>query len=117
MNPRLLGAMGEQQAAKFLRRKGYDILAANFALSVGEIDLVCQYKKELIFCEVKTRTVGGMLDPKEAVDYRKQERIKSTASAFINRYRLTDLSVRYDIIEVLVDGKEVKEINHIESAF
>ncbi len=116
MNSILLGALGEQSAARFLRGEKYKIVAANFKTYVGEIDLVAEKGKEICFVEVKTRQVGGMFAPAEAVDYRKRENIKGSAAAFLKKYQ-TDLKPRFDIIEVLVEGKVVKEINHIKNAF
>ncbi len=116
MNNILLGALGEQSAARFLRSENYRIIAANFKSYVGEIDLVAEKGSYICFVEVKTRQVGGMFAPAEAVDYRKQENIKGSASAFLKKYS-TSLKPRFDIIEVLVDGSEVKSINHIKNAF
>ena len=38
------GYKGEDLAADFLRRKGYDIVAVNYTTSFGEIDIVARYK-------------------------------------------------------------------------
>ena len=116
MNNILLGAFGEQSASRYLRAEGYKIVAANYKTYVGELDIVAE--KDNIFCvvEVKTRQKSTMLPPSEAVDYRKQENIKGSAAAFLNRYNVKK-EVRYDIIEVIVDGREVISINHIKNAF
>ena len=56
MDSRLLGAFGEREAARLLRKKGYKILERNFEASQGEIDIIAKDNKELVFVEVKTRT-------------------------------------------------------------
>jgi len=117
MNSDLIGAYGEHLAARFLRKKKYKILAANFKSYNGEIDLITFKDGVLCFVEVKTRQVGGMLPPAEAVDIHKQENIKSCAAVYINRYAPDTKITRYDIIEVLVDGDKEENINHIENAF
>jgi putative endonuclease len=97
----------------------YDIKAANFKSYTGEIDLIAIKDGVLCIIEVKTRKVGGMLPPAEAVDARKQANIKSCAAVYINKYASPDTKVRYDIIEVLLDSENEKQykINHIKDAF
>ena len=116
MNSSLLGAFGEQYAARFLRREGYEIWSANYKTDVGEVDIIAQKDNIVCFVEVKTRQVGGMLPAAAAVDIKKQENIKSSAANYINKFKIKN-KVRYDIIEVLVNGTVLAEINHIKNAF
>lgn len=112
----LLGAFGEQQAAKYLRAEGYNIYAANYSTYVGELDIVALKDGIMCFVEVKTRQVGGMTAPADAVDYRKQQNIKGSAAAFMNSFSLK-FDMRFDIVEVLVENNSVVGINHIKNAF
>ena len=73
MNSSLLGAFGEQYAARFLREEGYEIWSANYKTDSGEIDIIALKDNIVCFVEVKTRQVGGMLSPATAVDIKKQE--------------------------------------------
>lgn len=116
MNNIVIGAIGEQFAARYLREEGYNILSSNFKANQGELDLVAEDKKNICFIEVKTRQAGGMFRPSSAVDFRKQENVKSAAAAFLN-LKKTRKAPRYDIIEVIVDGREVVEFKHIKNAF
>lgn len=117
MNVKLLGAYGEQTAARYLRVNGYKILAANYRTGVGEIDIVAQKNKIVCFVEVKTRKQGGMFSPADAVDYRKRENIKGSAAAYVNKYGIKN-KIRFDIIEVLTDeNDDIQSVNHIENAF
>ena len=117
MNNILLGALGEQLAAKYLRCNKYEIKAANFEAYNGEIDIIALKNGILCFVEVKTRQVGGIASPADAVNVHKQENIKSAASVYMNRWAPKFKEYRFDIIEVFVDGKELQSINHIENAF
>lgn len=117
MNSILLGALGEQLAAKYLRYNNYKIKAANFQTYTGEIDIIAFKKDVLCFIEVKTRQVGGMTSPAEAVDVHKQENIKSAASVYMNKWAPDTKNFRFDIIEVFVEGKTLQSLNHIENAF
>ena len=51
----ITGAWGEAQAAEYLRKKHYKIVAAGYRCRFGEIDLVVQDRKFLVFVEVKLR--------------------------------------------------------------
>ncbi len=118
MDSRLLGAKGEQYAARYLRKQGYDILSGNFSLGTGEIDIVALIDDTIHFVEVKTRTVGGMTAPAEAVDYKKQENLKSSAAAYITKYKLQKYKHYFDIIEVFAEeGGKIIDVNHIQNAF
>lgn len=117
MDSILLGALGEQLAAKYLRCNNYTIKSANFKTYTGEIDIIAQKDNVLCFVEVKTRQIGGITSPADAVDIRKQENIKSAASVYINKWADDTLQIRYDIIEVFVQGKELQKLNHIKNAF
>ncbi len=112
------GLRGEQLAAKFLRKKSYRILDANFATKLGETDIIAQDKNGIIcFIEVKTRSPGQMYSPAEAVDYRKQENLRSNAAAFLSASGMTEAETRFDIIEVILHDLHTADINHIKNAF
>ena len=55
---RALGVCGEQAVAGWYRDAGYELLAANWRCSEGEIDLVFESPagELVVFCEVKSRT-------------------------------------------------------------
>ncbi|MGI6744575.1 MAG: YraN family protein [Acutalibacteraceae bacterium] len=63
MTTRLLGAMGEQIAARSLREKGYEIIAANYRTRIGEIDIIATKDKYICFVEVKTGKPRGVPEP------------------------------------------------------
>ncbi len=120
-NNKKLGSFGEREAARYFRRKGYRIVAANYSCRWGEIDLIVSKAKVLVFVEVKTRQGTGYGTPAEAVGYRKQEKIRTVAEHFLFSYD-EDADIRFDVIEVLAEpslfgGYRVKNINHIEQAF
>lgn len=115
----LLGPWGEAQAADYLRRKGYSLVAANYRCRFGEIDLIAQNRRYLVFVEVKLRKNADFAQAREFVDNRKQQRIRATASMYLSRYP-TSLQPRFDVIEIYApQGMETKKltINHLEDAF
>lgn len=111
-----LGRRGERLAARHLRRLGYKVLYRNFRHGDhGEIDLVCRHGEALVFVEVKTRSSEDFGRPVDAVDRKKQRRIRSGAMAWLRMLDMPDLTFRFDVVEIVMTSP--LEIRVIESAF
>ena len=116
---RLLGSWGEALAAEYLRKKRYSLVAAGYHCRYGEIDLIVQNRKYLVFVEVKLRKNDRFASAGESVDRRKQSRIRTTASVYLSQ-NPTDLQPRFDVIEIYApEGMATRfpEIHHMEDAF
>ena len=115
----LSGAWGEALAAEYLRKKRYTIVAAGYRCRFGEIDLIVQDRKFLVFVEVKLRKSADFAKAMEYVDRRKQDRIRMTASMYLSQ-NPTKLQPRFDVIEIYApEGTATRhpEIRHMEDAF
>ncbi len=113
MNTKILGASGEQQAAKFLKEKGYKILETNFSNKIGEIDIIAKDKEFVVFVEVKARSTKAFGLPSEAVNFHKQQKVHQVALSYLKSKKILEkVQCRFDVVEVLGD-----EIRHIENAF
>lgn len=115
----LTGAWGEATAAEYLRRKRYRILANGYHSRFGEIDLIAENNRFLVFVEVKVRKNASFAMAREYVDRRKQDRIRMTASIYLSEYP-TDKQPRFDVIEIYApEGPDTArpEIMHMEDAF
>ncbi|MDD6276227.1 MAG: YraN family protein [Clostridia bacterium] len=112
------GVWGEVFAARYLRDHGYEIITANFRTRVGEIDLIAEKDgKYMCFIEVKTRGADSWYEPKEAVDFAKQNRIIGSAKIFDRAYTHS-LMHRFDVCEVILDDDfRPVSVNYIENAF
>jgi putative endonuclease len=113
------GISGEEEAARYLKRKGYRILSRNYRCRLGEIDLVALKRGTLVFCEVKARNDKAFGEPFEAVSQYKQERLRRLAESYLleNRQK-RELNYRFDVISILfANGGRVEELTHIENAF
>lgn len=116
----LLGRWGESLAAAYLQKKRYTITAANYRSRFGEIDLIAENRKYLVFVEVKLRKSADFAQAMEFVDRRKQERLKQTAAIYLSQNEEITKQPRFDVIEIYApDGTETKhpEIKHWEDAF
>ena len=109
------GRKAEQQAENYLLQKGLKTIAKNFYCSAGEIDLIMQEEKELIFIEVRSRKNKNFGSAAETVDKRKQKKIITSAKVFLHKNEWSALmNCRFDIIEVQIDDGK---IHWIKDAF
>lgn len=115
-----LGRWGESLAAAYLRKKGYEIVGANYRCRLGEIDLIAENRKYLVFVEVKLRKSADFALARENVTLRKQERIKQTALLYLAAHEEMTKPVRFDVIEVYApEGTATRKpvLTHLEDAF
>ena len=115
----IVGAWGESVAAAYLEKKHFKLVGANYRTRFGEIDLIVSNRKYLVFVEVKLRKSDKFAEAKEFVDYRKQTRLRETASIYLDQYP-TKLQPRFDVIEIYApDGTKTAKpvIHHLEDAF
>jgi len=108
-----LGREGETRAARFLEERGYRIVARNVRAARVEIDLIVVRSAVLVFVEVKSRTAtgpdgfGGHGQAAEAVDERKQARLRRGARAWLEDHpemRRRSRRIRFDVITCLRDA-------------
>lgn len=115
----IVGAWGEALAAEYLQKKRYKLLSSGYRSRFGEIDLIVSNRTYLVFVEVKLRKSAGFAKALEFVDFRKQERIRTTAEIYLSE-NPTRLQPRFDVIEIYApDGTATThpKIHHLEDAF
>ena len=120
MSTRDVGRAGEEIAAKYLEKQGAAIIARNFTVRGGEIDLIAEKDDIVHFVEVKLRKSAAFAQAREFVDYKKQERLKQTALLYLSQHEENTKQPRFDVIEVYApEGMQTKhpEIFHLEDAF
>jgi len=129
-NKKFFGALAEDIATKFLRKKGFIILERNYKNNLGEIDIVAlevknpiQYlaprkffsSSKIIFVEVKAQTQNQFGQAEERINYFKQEKLKNLALLYLKEKRLTNHSFRIDAIRIDL-SQTPAQIKHIISA-
>lgn len=115
----LLGIWGESLAAEHMKKKRYRLVGSNYHCRFGEIDLICQNRKYLVFVEVKLRKTDAFGTAREFVGAEKQRKLLAAASMWLQQ-NPTDLQPRFDIIEIYAPQGMMTEkptITHIEDAF
>jgi putative endonuclease len=115
---RAVGAAGEAAAVRYLRRRGFVILARNLRSRLGEIDLLARDGATLVFVEVKTRRGPSAEPPLAAVDGRKRARLTRLALGYLAARRLGEPSCRFDVVGVALDEVgAVTAVRHLRHAF
>lgn len=86
---RALGKRGEDEAAAYLARQGYAIIARNWRTRAGELDIIARDGECLVFVEVRTRRIGrraatpALGAPEESVTPRKQLQLATMTDEYL----------------------------------
>lgn len=115
MNHNELGKWGEQYAAEYLEKNGFEILERNWFFAKAEIDIIATKNNELIIVEVKTRISDFFGDPQDFVSSSKIKLLVKAANEYVISNDL-DIETRFDIIAVL-KNKTQEKLEHFENAF
>jgi len=111
------GRWGETVARRHLEQLGFRFLTANFRTRRGEIDLVFRDQDCLVFVEVKTRGDEVRGRPAAAVDRRKRRRLSRAAMDYLRGLKDPCVRIRFDVVEVLLDGDQAREVRHLPNTF
>jgi putative endonuclease len=121
---RELGAKGEDMARRHLEARGFTLLDSNFRTRHGELDLVAADRRHLVFCEVKTRVIGGPpgeLGPFAAIGLRKRRQVRLMAREWLARRDSAGPwppDLRFDAIGIALDRQgRLLSLEHLEGAF
>ncbi|MFC3153550.1 YraN family protein [Litoribrevibacter euphylliae] len=112
-----IGDKYEQVAQHFLSQENVTFISHNYHSKAGEIDLIGLKDNILIFFEVRARSNIQHGLPEETITHKKQERIRRTASKFLQtntQYRNT--LCRFDVISITYSETD-HAINWIKNAF
>lgn len=113
-----LGKWAEQTALNLLQTQNYVWVTSNYYSRRGEVDLIVKRGQELVFVEVKARTIGNYGQACEMVTWTKQKKIIKTAMRFLQRYpSYQDFYCRFDVICFDFPQKIAKTVQHDFSKF
>lgn len=120
---RRTGATAEDFVARRLAAAGWEIVERNARTRHGEIDVVARQGRTLVFIEVKGARQGTRFGPERpilSIDFRKQQRVRRLATAWMAERR--DLppydEIRFDAVGVTLDraGRAV-HVDYVKGAF
>jgi putative endonuclease len=114
---RKAGIRGEEAAARHLLSRGYRIRDRNFRTRRGEIDLIAERGREVVFVEVRYRKSEEFGGPAASVDWRKRRRIVLAARVYLAMCGLAERPCRFDLIAITPGPGGSARIEHLENAF
>ena len=121
---RQIGRQGENAASDWLIKNGYTVTARNYTSPHGEIDIIAEDEKYIVFVEVKYRKNSVHLSkygrPVRAVTSAKKQHIISAVKHYLAA-NPTSKRPRIDVIEIIstqeANGFVSLSIKHYKNAF
>ena len=117
---REVGLQGECIAARYLVRRGMEVIAQNWRCRSGEVDIVAREGDgEVALVEVKTRlNLDGdpQSMPELAVDGAKQRRYRKIALVYLMGHPEVQ-RMRFDVIAININGDHNAKLRHLVGTF
>lgn len=117
MNTRELGRYGEDTALRYLEERGYRLIARNFHCRYGELDLIMQQGRQLVFVEVKARSNSLFGLPEDAVNWQKLRRLRLAIAVYLEQGAPRHYGLRLDAVAVDLEPRtyRVVDIRHYQN--
>lgn len=107
-----VGQIGEDIAARFLVKHGFEIVLRNYRKKYGEIDVICKKNGKIHFVEVKTvsqidvsHETNDQYRPEDNIHEAKLKRIGRTIEAYLFEYESED-DWQFDAITVSLNKND-----------
>ena len=107
-----LGRRGEDLAHRYLRRRGFTIVARNYRLPSGdaEADLIAWEAETLVFVEVKSRETADFGPPERAIGEEKRKHLLRIAREYTRKTETPWDRIRFDVVTVVMTRPPVIEL-------
>lgn len=109
------GKQAEDAALDYLQRQGLTLITRNYRCRRGEVDLIMEQGRTLVFVEVRYRASSRFGSALESVDARKQTRLLHAAQHYLSTMRL-NRPTRLDVVALMPEGGAV-QIKWVQDAF
>ncbi len=109
-----IGSHYEHVALNFLQRHGLIHKASNFTTRYGELDLIMQHQRTLVFVEVKYRSNPNFGHAAEMVTTSKARKLTKTAMIWLAQhgYSAQNTDFRFDVIAIHQNGQQIDWIKN-----
>jgi putative endonuclease len=111
-----LGREGEQLAADWLIKKGYEILLRNWRHGRYEVDIIAFYKNVCHFIEVKAGYTNEYGYPEQRVSRQKLLHMMRGAAAWIHHFSYQG-RVQYDVLAIRLSRTKEPEYDLFEDVY
>jgi len=111
----LSGSRGEAAAARFLKKKGYRILARNWRGGPDardELDLVALDGEALVFIEVRARDEAALVPGFASLTARKKNALRRACQAYLQGLARRPHTWRVDVVAVTLRAGRPLTIDH-----
>ena len=92
------GNFAEKIALKYLKSKGLKKIQSNYYCRYGEIDIIMQDEKELVFVEVRYRENDSHGHAMETINHQKLKKIIATSKHYMMTNNLGYIPCRIDVV-------------------
>jgi putative endonuclease len=111
----ITGKQGEDAAADYIIKHGYELLARNWRFKRCEVDAIACKGKVLHFFEVKTRSSNYIL-PEESVSTKKLGKLKEAAQEYLYQHPQWKM-IQFNILSIIIRPDMTIEYFLIEDVF
>ncbi|MCG2633568.1 MAG: YraN family protein [Gammaproteobacteria bacterium] len=111
-----LGKQAEQHAGRYLRRFGLRLVEQNYHIRGGEIDLIMQDDRELVFVEVRYRKSPSHGSAAESINRTKRRRLVKAAEHYLVTHSGDWVGCRFDVV-AFDGGLEQTQMTWLQNAF
>lgn len=109
----IAGSSAEELAAVYLQMQHLKLLEKNFRCPYGEIDLIMQDGRTLVFVEVRMRSSTSFGGAAMSITPSKQEKLKRSAESYLQIHG--QQACRFDV--VLMQTINVNAVEWLKNAF
>ena len=110
------GRAAEDIAARYLTRQKLKIIERNFRVRGGEIDLICEERRTIVFVEVRLRGNKHFGGAAASITHSKQQRLILAAQHWLlQKKEFANRDCRFDCI--VMDAADEARIEWIKNAF
>ena len=100
MNKKELGNLAEELARDYLAKQGLIIIARNYYVKAGELDIVALDGECLVFVEVRSKSRTDYGTPEDTISLKKQRFLYRAAEQFLIKEKMSDKICRFDVVSV-----------------
>ncbi|BAW79585.1 hypothetical conserved protein [Candidatus Nitrosoglobus terrae] len=112
------GRQAEHLARDYLQTQGLRLTQCNYRCYFGEIDLIMEDSKNLIFVEVRYRRNGRFGHAIESITATKRSRLITTAQHYLQQAKVgQNKPCRFDVVGVTLEPAGTYNIIWLQDAF
>lgn len=100
MKRKELGNLAEDMAVGYLSEQGLEIVARNYYVKSGEIDIVALDGEMVVFVEVRSKSNDRYGTAEDTISLKKQRFLYRAAEQFLLKEDMSERICRFDVVTV-----------------